>query len=242
MDNKYSYTTVINSHDTDAAGIVRTSCLLKYMQEAANYQTAYSHPSAHELREMGRHFVVTKLSLTVHTPLYAWDEITVSTWACPSKGATFNRCAQIERDGQVCATLTSAWALLDANTESIVRVNDVEFDFGCDEPIPQELPLKVRIPQEIPLRLLGEHTVRYRDIDVNGHMNNTVYADILYGFLKNCTEQRITALSVNFLNEAPFASTFKVYGNDFSSICYFRTVLPDGSVGVEAEARIEDVE
>lgn len=234
METEYSYTTVINSHDCDAAGFVRTSCILKYLQEAANYQTEYSHPSTDELRAQGRYFVATKLSLTVHEPLYAWDEIRVSTWACPSRGATFNRCSKIERAGEVCATLVSAWALLDTAGE-ILRVSDVEFDFGIGQPLRPELPLKVRIPQEIPLFLLGEHTVRYPETDINRHMNNTVYADMLHGYLKDCTARRVTAFSINYLHEAPIDSAFKIYGNAFADIGYFRTVFADGRTGVEAQ-------
>ncbi len=236
MKNEYSYTTIVNSHDTDIYGIVRPSCLLKYLQEAANYQIAYSHPSSEDLRAEGRHFVTSKLSLTVHEPLNAWDQIRVTTWACPSRGATFNRSSVIERDGQICATLASAWALLDATDNSIVRVSDVDFDFGVKAPVQPKLSLKVRIPREIPLYLIGEHTVGYADVDLNRHMNNTVYADVLYGHLKESdyADCRIAALSINYLHEAPFGSSFKIYSNSFAGLSYFRTVLADGNVGVEA--------
>lgn len=242
MENIYTYKTVVDTHDTDRAGYARPSALLKYIQEAANIQTSLSTPSARELREDGRYFVVTKLNLSVKEPLFPRDGITVSTWACPSKGATFNRCGMIEREGEVCATLTSAWALIDSVNGGFVRVSDVDFDFGEREPIPPSIPLKLRIPDEIPMRLLGEYTVSYRDTDVNGHMNNTVYADVLYSFLPRCTARTLTDMTVNYIREAPYGTAFKVYGNDVSDTCYFRTVLPSGEVGVEAIVRFKDID
>ena len=237
MENIFSYTTTINSHDTDINGLVRPSCVLKYMQEAANYQTMLSKPSTDELREQGRFFVTSKLSMTIHQPLYAREQIKVSTWGCESKGAVFNRGHKIERDGELCAQMASAWALLDSETGSIVRVSEVNFDFGCEPPAQPTLPLKVKIPHEIPLYLLGERTVRYPDVDINSHMNNTVYADMLFGFLQDCTEKQVSALSINYLHEAPLGQTFKVYGNSFADLSYFRTILSDGKIGVEAEFR-----
>lgn len=129
MDNRYTYHTIINSHDADLNGIVRPSAVLKYMQEAANLQLSVSKPSSDDLRAAGRYFVASKISFTIHQSLYSWDEIDVSTWGCESRGATFNRCSKIERKGELCASLSSAWALLDAENGAILRVSDVTFDF-----------------------------------------------------------------------------------------------------------------
>lgn len=242
MENRYSYETFVDTHDTDCAGYARPSAILKYIQEAANIQTSLSKPSAAGLRDEGKYFVVTKLILSVKEPLYPRDEITVSTWACPSKGVTFNRCGMIERDGEVCATLSSAWALIDSVKGSFVRVNDVSFDFGEREALPLSRPLKLRIPDEAEMRLLGEYTVSYRDTDVNGHMNNTVYADVLFSYLPDCIHKRLTELTVNYLHEAPYGTRFKVYGAELCDSCYFRTVLPNGEVGVEAYIEFENIE
>ena len=242
MENRYSYKTVVDTHDADCAGYARPSALLKYIQEAANIQTSLSKPSAAGLRDEGKYFVVTKLVLSVKEPLYARDDITVSTWACPSKGVTFNRCGMIERDGEVCATLSSAWALIDSVKGGFVRVNDVSFDFGEREALPLSRPLKLRIPDEAEMRLLGEYTVSYRDTDVNGHMNNTVYADVLFSFIPDCMHKRLTALTINYLHEAPYGRSFKVYGAILPDSCYFRTILPSGEIGVEAYMEYEYTE
>jgi len=242
MENRYTYQGVVDTHDTDPAGYARPSAILKYIQEAANIQTALSTPSAAGLREEGKYFVVTKLILSVKEPLYPRDEITVSTWACPSKGVTFNRCGMIEREGVVCATLSSAWALIDSVKGGFVRVSDVNFDFGEREGLSLPRRLKLRIPEEAELRLLGEYTVSYRDTDVNGHMNNTVYADVLFSYLPGCVGKRLTELTVNYLHEAPYGTRFKVYGAELCSSCYFRTVLPNGEVGVEAYMEYDDID
>lgn len=239
MDNRYTYHTIINSHDADLNGIVRPSAVLKYMQEAANLQLSVSKPSSDDLRAAGRYFVASKISFTIHQSLYSWDEIDVSTWGCESRGATFNRCSKIERKGELCASLSSAWALLDAENGAILRVSDVTFDFGTERALTPEIPLKVRIPKELPLHLFGERTVMYPDVDMNRHMNNTVYIDMLYGFAGVDEDKQLRSASINYLHEAPLGTTFKVYGNSFADMSYFRTVLPDGTVGVEAEFKYE---
>ena len=242
MNHYYTYHTIINSHDTDANGIVKPSAVLKYMQEAANLQLSVSKPSSDDLRADNRYFVASKISFTIYQTLYSWDEVDVSTWGCESKGAIFNRCSKIERNGELCAALSSSWALLDAENGAILRVSDVSFDFGTEPALQPELPLKVRIPKELPLHLVGERTVMYTDVDLNRHMNNTVYPDMLFGFVGDHADKQVRSVSINYLHEAPDGVTFKVYENSFADLSYFRTVLPDGSIGVEAEFRYTPLE
>lgn len=55
----------------------------------------------------------------------------------------------------------------------------------------------------------------YPDVDMNRHMNNTVYIDMLYGFAGVDEDKQLRSASINYLHEAPLGTTFKVYGNSF---------------------------
>ena len=68
------------------------------------------------------------------------------------------------------------WALLDLNTLELCRVGAVELHYGSDEPL--AISTRFRLPA-VPLEEVGTRTVRYSDVDVNNHMNNTRYPDML---------------------------------------------------------------
>ena len=103
--------------------------------------------------------------------------ITARSWACPSKGVSFIRSYEIERDGEIICEAVSSWALVSVSDKKLIRVDDVDTgNYYTDEPIKTEHPMRIRIPSALPMTLVGEYTVRYSDTDINGHVNNTNYA------------------------------------------------------------------
>lgn len=231
----------VNSHDTDVNCIASASATLRYFQETANLQLLKLGPSNEQLREDGKAFILSKFSMSVYKPLYAYDEISVETWACESKGASFTRCGQLLRDGMIAAEIISVWALVDIKSRRLCCVNEVEFNFGTDELLELDLPPRFRIPRELSLTLVGERTVVYSDLDLNRHMNNTKYPDMLCDFVQGMEHRRVIGLSANFLNESSFNETLKVYSTESDDAVYFRTIKEDGSIGIEAEMLLEDV-
>ena len=90
---------------------------------------------------------------------------------------------------------------------------------------------------------MGEYNVNYNDVDVNRHINNTNYPDILCSFLPDMTKKRASRLSISYLHEAPLGESIKVYltrGEEDDSY-YFRTVRADGQTNVEAYIVLDNI-
>ena len=240
---KYTVNFTVNSHDTDLNGILRPSALLKYLQEAANLQMHTYGPDMRSLvSEQNKTFVVSRLSVNVYADLFAWDEIEVTTWANPSPGAAFRRSTQARRDGVIVAEMISVFALIDLQTGRLCRTSDVQFGFDTDDSVLDiDEPESFRIPADVEAALRGEHTVRYADVDYNMHMNNTVYPDVLCGFLPDIEKKRILSFALHYMHEAKHGQTFKVYVGSDEDVSYLRTQLPGGSCGVEAIFMTEDL-
>ena len=234
----------VNSHDVDACGVIRTSALLKYMQESANLQCIQDGPSNDELRERGYGFVVSRMSVSIYEKLGAYDRISVASWPCESKGFTFVRCYEVRRGDTLIAEAYSTWALLNLETRRPCRVTEITEGYltGEFEPaVELDMPARIKIPDGSAMALCGEYTVSYRDIDVNRHMNNTVYADMLCGFLP-MEGKKVISFLISYQNEAPQNETLKVYTSTTGDGTYFiRTVRDDGKTNVEAEIMLEDI-
>ncbi|MBE6564402.1 MAG: acyl-[acyl-carrier-protein] thioesterase [Ruminococcaceae bacterium] len=232
----------VDFHDTDLNGIASASALMRRMQEAANRQLQTYGPTVEELKEQNKAFILSRMCMSVYKPLHAFEEIEAETWAAESKGMSFNRCSRIKREGQIVAEAIWVFALVDTLSRRLCRVEDNPFSFGSEAMLELDMPKRVMIPSDLPMTLVGEYTASYADCDRNGHMNNTVYADRLCGFLPEMRGKRVSRLMLHYLSEAPLGRSFKVYRGQSDGIHYLRTVREDGSKGVEAEIVTEDIE
>ena len=260
--------TYVRPNDTDINGIASASAILGYLQDAAYNQHFYCGPSLDSLRESGRAYILSRVAMRIIKPLYACDKIDVESWACPSSGFSLNRCADIVKNGELAVQLSSIWALADVETRRLYKADELILGFGEDEPIDPKVPIRFVIPSDLTIDKTGTHTVSYSDADINGHMHNTVYPNMLCNYLPQQNEEtneetadagftihrenrpaitgkRISALSISFVTEARIGEKIDIYcGRDANGIYFFRTKHtenPSIKAGIEARMEITDI-
>ena len=115
------------------------------------------------------------------------------------------------------------------------------FRYGTDEMLDLDMPTRFRIPSHVNPVLVGDRLTEYADVDMNRHMNNTHYPDILCGYIPEISGNRVISMTLNFVNEAPLGERIKIYSGKSDGSYYFRTKRPDGKVNVEAEFILEEI-
>ena len=226
----------ILSHDTGHNGEVHPSAICRYFQETADSQMRADGPTYRELISQGYSFVLSRLNVQFYKPLRSYDKVTVQTWAYdPPRGAAFERYYQLYRGDELVAEAGSVWALLDLNTMELCRVGSVELNYGSDEPL--AISTRFRLPA-LAFDEVGTRTVRYSDVDVNNHMNNTRYPDMLCDFIPEIDRLRITGIQLHYVAEAPLgeALTIKraVTEEDGHPVYWFETLRSDGKCNIRA--------
>ena len=233
------YTT--NWHDTDAERRVRATRLLVYMQETSSAHMASLGSSLDKLRESKRlAFILSKISLAIYRPLYAYEDIEVQTWTCPSRGFSFIRCFRIMRGDDIIADAHTSWALIDVENKKFCRVADSGYEYENEEPLALDLPQRFRLPDGCELCELGARKIVYSDLDYNMHMNNTKYPDMLCDFMPIDKIGNIKGMVLSYLHEAAFGDTVSVRGCEKDGIYYFRTVNASGDICLEAQVVVEE--
>ena len=111
------------------------------------------------------------------------------------------------------------------------HVNELEKQLGGK--------LFTRSRHKVTLTEAGERTIRYADIDYNGHMNNTNYPDMLCDFLPDVLQTRVTGFVLSYLHEGTFGHTLRILRTETEGGYLFRTVDADGTVCLEAFVRTE---
>ena len=198
--------------------------------------------SYNELFSRGLSFVLSRIRMSFYSPIYAHEKIEVQSWACDSRGVQFNRCYRIMKNGVIAAEAVSVWALVGVNDRHLHRVNEFDLPYRKDEMLELDMPARFKIPDDVDMRLVSERVVEYADVDMNGHMNNTHYPDVLCSHLsENMRGQRVISMGISFLSEAPLGESVKIYSGMSDGNHYVRTVKENGQVNVESEIILEPI-
>jgi acyl-ACP thioesterase len=177
--------------------------LLNILQDVAWIHGSHLGHGHEAMMSRGWIWVLTRQAL-VMSDWPAWgDTIDVRTWVRPVGGMLVLRDYQVLAGQRVVGEGTAGWLTLDVATRRPVRpafaaaAIAARGDGGC---LALE-PAKIALCDG--LRPIAEVQVRNSDLDVNGHVNNTRYAQWILDAVPLDAHQvyRVDAYEVNFLAE-----------------------------------------
>ncbi|MBQ7907067.1 MAG: hypothetical protein IJ309_03735 [Clostridia bacterium] len=231
----------VRYHDTNASEVVGISNIFKFLQETAMRQMRDCKPSYQELLNEGKALILSSIRVECYRPIYPYEQITVKSWAGNNnRGFTTQRSYQIFNDEELLCEALSAWALVSTTDKRLLKISEADLsNYEGEEPLTLEGPLRVRIPNEVKMTLVGEYTVRYTDTDINGHMNNTYYPDMIYNCIPKPGSKFVKSLAISYANEAKIGDNLKIYMAFTDGKYYVRSVHEDGRTNIEAELTLE---
>lgn len=226
-------------HDTDARHIARPSSVWRWLQEAANRQMLTEGPSYDALMERGLSFLLSRMCVDFIRPIRQYEDLTVETFALPSRGYSFERGYRLtDAEGATVAAGLSIWALYDLNAGRLAKVDVLGDGYSGGEAPNVTAPARFVIPETVSLSKVGERRIVWSDVDVNLHVNNTGYPNLLCDFLPDPAAGELLGMSINYRNEAKLGETVEVlYGEETTPEgnrrCWFRTLAGE-KINVEA--------
>lgn len=164
--------------DVDLVGRWRPSAILTAMQDIA---TEHAEPlgfGRQILLERGLIWILSRTHVQMLDYPMMGDEVSMRTWAGVPNRFFFPRYFEMNAaDGTPLGFASSLWLILDLNERAVIPPAKCQFEFPDTSHWPAPLPLPERV-----LRLECEASSRirepaYTDLDINGHVNNTRYAD-----------------------------------------------------------------
>lgn len=183
---QYTYPVRVTSFDADRERRIKWSSVLKFQQEAGELHLREGGLPYEQLYDDGMIFVTLRSVVRFYERPVMDEALTLTTWHRENRGVQFFRSYQFHTpDGRLAMEGTSSFALLDPHTRKLLRPR-VFMEYGIRTQ-PERVPgvgdpKKLKLPED-QLTIAGERIIRYSDIDYNGHLNNTVYADILADYL-----------------------------------------------------------
>jgi len=148
-------------------------------------------------------WVLIRLRVELQRPLLYAQEFTIDTWPTGTKGPYFGRDFVIRCGDKTVGKASSSWLITNPETKRIVRPNMIAIVGGVAPNTPQISHMvldKIKPPEK--LTPIGRHEVRYSDLDMNNHVNNTRYLAIAADALKlHERKQYITAWQINYIEQ-----------------------------------------
>ena len=165
----------VHGYDVDAFHTLAVPALAGYLEEVAAHHATDLGCGLDALAGRGLTWVLVRQRIELSTPIALGDELTITTWPSGIDRLLVSREFVVARaEGEEVARASTRWLLLDVATRRPIRPDDV-LDAALR-------PVRERVA-EIAARLAApgagaaERTfdVRFSDIDVNRHVNNTSY-------------------------------------------------------------------
>lgn len=199
IQKEYDFPLTVASYDVGADDRLRLSAVLRYQQEAGERHLAPGGMGWNDLMTHGIAFVASRWRTQIHRLPSMGEAVTLTTWHRERKGPRFFRCYEW-RDAQGALLIEGVmqFALVSVADHRLLR--GAEFDvFGVEDQPHRTVscgdPSRWTLPS---MTDVDAYTVRRSDIDRNGHLNNTRYADLLTDVLPT---DAVSTIELQFAGE-----------------------------------------
>ena len=173
------YPLQVASFDVAPDGKLRPAAVLRYQQEAAEQHFAPGGLGWQGMAALGMAFVCVRWHGQLLRRPGMGERVTVETWHRQRKGPRFYRCYRwVDAGGAEIIRGVMEFALVSTADHRLLRGE--EFD-RLSIPAQTQRQVDCADPGRLVLPELsgaGSYRVRPSDADMNGHMNNTHYADL----------------------------------------------------------------
>ena len=238
MSRYLDFDWTVDSRAVDMFNQCRPSAMLGFLQEAATLAALDLGASGPQvLEKYNCLWMVSKSWLELDQPLRWNERFTVRTWHRGAQGASSYRDFDILRDGKAIGQAVTLWVLVDVDSHKLFRMKDLEEFRGTDGGgLCKNVKLhRVRLPEEFDGR--EERAMRYSDTDINGHVNNTRYADFACDALEMEKLEAGTFLSqlqIGYLAECRPGEELRLMAGQEGETRFVRGMDEDGKSRFEA--------
>lgn len=211
----------VRSSEIDYQGQITLPMLVSYMQEAAWNNTTSLGISMYKLLEQGLTWVLQRFRVEMFRYPRHREEITVETWASGREKVFLHRDFRIyDQDKQLLGQATSVWLVMDVVKRQLASIPDfvmaMELAPGY-EPLPfakGKLPALKDEQHEL------QTQVRWHDIDLNKHVNNTRYLQWALETLPSdlLEQKQLSEVDIIFRSETTLGDTITAVAGPLSGI------------------------
>ncbi len=214
MDEFYETGRIIQAHEVDFTNRLRLDSLFIMLQDTAADHATLLNLGYKALIEHNFAWVLSWVKVEItESPKFA-DELRIKTW--PKKKYKLYSLRDFfiyNKEGQIIIRASTAWLPVNMKSKRIIDTSalPVRINYMEDESAINELPRKVTEPGN--REFILSKKMRYADIDLNQHVNNIRYIELIMdSFPKEQYQRsRLKIITVNFISESRYSDEIEVY-------------------------------
>lgn len=205
MSTFYECSFRLSGLDVDGRGHCKASALLNHLQNAATLAAEDGGFDREVLLERyGAFWMLARSWFRLSRPLHYEDKLTIRTWHRGGHGAIMYRDYDLFAGDEQVGESVSAWVLASLKGHKLMRLGAItELAGTSGEELCKTMTLS-KLHRPDGLQTIDRRKMRYSDTDVNGHVNNTRYADFICDAveLEKLPENRFLAeMQIGYLAE-----------------------------------------
>ena len=214
-ENSYARQEDLTFSSCDARARARVGTVLALAASAAGQDYDARGLDYPHLRELGQVFLLSRITLHFLRRPTAGERLTITTWEDGAKAAHTRRSYRFcDGKGEPCIWGRSEWILVDPESRKILRPSSFTARTFTRCPVEVDCPecRKIQLPAE-GLEELGSHTVRYSELDGNGHFHSGHYGNLIWDSLpRDLQDREPRVFSLNYSREALLDEDIRLVG------------------------------
>lgn len=211
--NFYTETATVLNADADFRSLLKPSALLRYVEQVSADHARTFGMTDQFFKDHGVAFLVGKQALKFDRVPQRAEKLTLLTRAEASRRGSVKRITTVtDAEGKQVAMVDCRWIVVSLAENRILREPGWTVDGFWNETVEGELPLQLHKCKD-GLTSAGEWTAHYSQCDLNGHLNNAFYLDLVCDALPLDVVRKgpVTFASISYHREVPMGETVEVF-------------------------------
>ncbi len=225
MKGVYGYDFIVPRYNCDMHKVMSLSCLMKEIERVSTKHSEVAFADHQTLLNMNMVFLLSKVGIKINRMPSVGENIKITTTPQGTKGVSFLRKVQLGTpEGELLVDCQTSWALLDTREGKILRPKAFPFEFVMDENEPDNINV---LGEKLITTEEAKHSytkvVRYTDLDLNMHMNNTIYANVIMDALpyELLTEKTPKKIYLHYRKECKCGDEVEVLCGEIATNSYY---------------------
>ncbi len=208
MTNKFSMPFAVSLSDAGPGGPIKIPVLFNCFQDAAGAHANSIGFGGADILRKGYSWVITRYRLSVTRFPVLFDRFQVTTWRSGEEGNyAIREFSVTDENGNILLQATSSWMLLNIFKREPVRPSELFPGY----PVNPERALYdsfTSVPEIAEAQSEKDFTVRRSDLDMNNHVNNSIYTSWIHEMGEDLNEGKtLKDIIMNFRGEARYKQT-----------------------------------